>query len=146
MKRYTRCICFLMALICMLSVPVSAAEEADTRSSSYFLHFSVYLDEIDDFNFYVCFTVTGLRTMEEIGVSSIKVQISEDGENWATTQTYRMEDHPEFICDNTTTHAYHFNYNGSRGFQYRAIIQLYAKDSNGMAKMTRVTAPITLGS
>ena len=145
MKRFSKCGCFLLAIVIMMSFPVSATEEVESRSSSFFGNFSVYLDEVDDFNFAVCFRVTGIGIMEKIGACKIQVQISEDGENWATTQTYTMEDHPEFIRSNAATHAHDFNYNGSRGFHYRAIIQLYAKNSTGTAKLTRYTSAIVLG-
>ena len=145
MKRFSRCLCLLLAAVIVLSAPVSATESAETRSSSFFLNWSVYLAEVDDFNFDVCFRVTGMATMDKIGVCKIQVQISEDGESWATTKTYTMEDHPEFIEEDSLTHAYHFGYNGSRGFHYRAIIQLYAKNSSGTGKLTTYTSPIVLG-
>ena len=146
MKRFSRYLCLLLALVIATSFPVSAVEEAEgSRSSIFFGNFSVYLDPEDDFNFAVVFHVTGTGTMQKLGASKITVQISEDGENWATTQVYTMEDHPEFIRENAVFHGYDFNYNGSRGFYYRAIIQLYAKNSKGTGKMTAYTSTIRLG-
>ena len=144
MKRFTRIFCVFLAVIMLMSFPVNA-EDVSPRSSSFFVGYSAFLSEVDAYNFKVYFRVTAKRTMDELGAYTVKVQISDDGEDWATTQTYTKEDYPSFICEDTFLHAYSFNYNGSKGYYYRAIITLYAKDSTGTAKYTVYTAPIQLG-
>lgn len=146
MKRFSRCLCFLLAAVMLMSFPVCASEEVVPRSSSFFAHYSADLYKMDSFNFLIVFSITAKDIMEELGVERIKVQISSDGENWATTQTYTRDTHPVFIDTNTAYHSYEFNYNGSRGYYYRAVITFYAKDSTGQAVHTVYTPVIQLGT
>lgn len=146
MKRFRQCIGILLVAVMLLTFPVCAVEEVDSRSSSYFFNYSAYLREENSFNFRIVFSITAKRIMEELGAKTIKVQISSNGEDWATTQTYTRDTHPEFMDENTGTHAYEFNYNGSRGYYYRAIITFYAKDDTGSAVSTVYTPVIQLGT
>ena len=146
MKRFGQCLSFLLAAAMLLSFPVRAAEAIEPRASDFFLSHSAYLREVDSFNFRIVFCVTATGTMEELGVEKIKVQISSDGENWATTQTYTRDTHPQFIKENALVHGYDFNYNGSRGYYYRAIMTLYAKNSTGQGVYTVYTPVIQLGT
>lgn len=146
MKRFGRCLCFLLAAVMLLSFPVCAAEEVEPRASNFFVNYSAYLREVDSYNFRIVFRVTAIGIMEELGVKGIKVQISSDGENWATTQTYTRDTHPVFIDTDTAYHSYEFNYNGSKGYYYRAVITFYAKNSSGQAVYTAYTPVIQLGA
>lgn len=146
MKRFCRCIGILLSVVMLLTFPVCAVDVADHRSSSYFTHYSAYLREVDSFNFTIVFSITATGPMEELGAKRVKVQISSDGENWATTQTYTRDTHPGFIDTNTTYHDYELDYNGSRGYYYRAIITYYAKNDTGSAISTVYTPVIQLGN
>lgn len=146
MKRFIRYLSFLLATVILLSFPVCATGEVDQRSSDYFACYSAYLREKDSFNFEIVFSITARRIMEELGAKRIRVQISSDGENWATTQTYTRETHPAFINYNNITHDYSFSYNGSRGFYYRAVITFHAKDATGSAAYTIYTPVFQLGT
>lgn len=146
MKRFNRCMSFFLAVVVLLSFPVCATEEIEPRASNYFFNYSAYLREVDSFNFTIVFSITALRIMEELGAKRIKVQISSDGENWATTQTYTRDTHPGFVEEDTGVHVYELNYNGSRGYYYRAVITFHAKDSTGSASSTVYTPVIQLGT
>lgn len=146
MKSFVRYVSFLVATVVLLSFPVCATEEVAPRSSSYFFSHSAYLREEDSFNFSIVFRISAIGVMDELGAKRIKVQISSDGENWATTQTYTRDTHPQFIDTNTAYHSYEFNYNGSRGYYYRAIITYYAKNDTGSAVYTVYTPVIQLGA
>lgn len=145
MKKFIRCTCFILAMVISLSVPVYADDSA-TWSSSFFYNYGVYLTEVDSYNFTVNFRVTAKDTMDQLGAKSVAIQISEDGENWATTKTYTPDDYSGFLKENATIHAYTFNYNGSKNFYYRAKIKLYAKNSTGSATSTVYTSTLHLGA
>ena len=134
MKRFTKCICKLMVVVLLLTSSVFATESIEPRGSNYFICSSFYLyrESSADRTFAACFDVTGKHTMEKIGASILKIQRSSDGENWTTMKTYRMEDYPEMICENTFQHNYHFYYTGTAGYYYRAYVELYAEDSSGV--------------
>lgn len=142
MRRFSRCICILLAMSLILAVPAFAAEEIGTRASSYFTKSSEYLCNISATAFDAWFNVTGTGTMDEIGANFIKIQRSEDGINWTTVRTFTKESYPSLIDTNSTAHAAGVRYVGYLGYYYRAYIQLYAKQGNNTATMDRVTSAI----
>lgn len=145
MKRYVRCICLILSLAMLLSVPAHAAETVDPRSSSFFIRSSVYLYETSSTTFQAWFEVTGVRIMDQIGAKEIKIQRSSDNENWTTMATYSMDDYySTLICENTGGHMACVTYTGTRGYYYRAYIKLYAKDSTGSGTWARYTSSIYL--
>lgn len=82
--------------------------------------------------------------MTELGASIIKVQRSSDGANWTTMKTFYKEDYSQMICTNTVCHAAYVTYTGTRGYYYRAYIELYAKNSSGTGIMPEYTSTIQL--
>lgn len=143
MKRFVKCICLILSLSMLLAVPAQAAETPDTRSSSFFMRSSVYLYETSSTTFQAWFEVTGVRTMDKIGASVIKIQRSSDNENWTTMRTYTMDNYySTLICENTAGHVGCVTYTGTRGYYYRAYIKLYAEDETGTATWARYTSSI----
>lgn len=142
MKRFTRSICFVLVAVLLMSIPALAAETAEPRASYFFGSSSTYLCNVSGTSFEAWFEVTGTARMEEIGVNFIKIQRSSDGENWTTMRTFSKEDYPQFLDYNTANHVGGISYTGTRGFYYRAWIQLYAKNSSGWGEMDRYTSYI----
>lgn len=133
MKRFARYIGVLMVAVLVLTSTAFATENIEPRGSYYFICSSVYLyrENASDRTFEAWFDVTGTHTMKKIGAQLLKIQRSSDGENWTTMKTYRMEDYPEMICENTFQHDYCFTYTGTSGYYYRTYVELYAEDSSG---------------
>lgn len=142
MKRFIHSICFVLVAVLLLSIPAMAAETADPRASYYFTSSSTYLCNVSGASFEAWFEVTGTARMEEIGVNFIKIQRSSDGENWTTMRTFSKEDYPHLLSYNSPTHAAGISYTGTRGFYYRAWIQLYAKNSRGWGEMDCYTSKL----
>lgn len=134
MKRLIRFTCIIMAMVLLLAVPVYA-EEASTRSSSFIASYDSYLWKISDNQFQIWFDIDGMGTMDEIGVSLIKVQrrVSPDDE-WITVRTYRSSERPEMIRENASGYYHYVTFGGASGYYYRAIVTFYAKNSNGIGK------------
>jgi len=142
MNRFLKLTCVLLALVLILSIPAKAVENGNPRASYFFIKSCVTLCEISGSYFEAWFDVTGTGIMDEIGVSFIKIQRSSDCTNWTTVCTYTKESYPSLITRNTANHTAGLSYVGTEGYYYRAHIQLYAKNSNGMGTMNEYTAPI----
>ena len=132
MKRFLRCVCFVLIFAMTVPIFASASEVINTRASSYFAKSTAYLYYTSDTTFYVCFSVTGVQPMDEIGANFIKVQrrASED-EEWTTVRTFTKENYTNLVDYNQTTHSAEIIYYGTAGYEYRAYIELYAKNSSG---------------
>lgn len=131
MKRLTQYVCILLA--CAFLVMPASAEPRGMDASNYFAYTSAYLNALSSTSFQVCFDVTAVGGMDEIGASLIKVQKSSDGTNWETVHTRTKEDYSGMIGEDTADHNYYFTYYGTTGYQYRAYIEFYAKKGNGEA-------------
>lgn len=127
MKRFVRCICFVLAIAMVLTVPAFAAETVEPKSSSFFISSSVYLCNVSGNSFEAWFEVTGTDTMNTIGANFIKIQRSSDGVNWTTVKTYAKENYLYLVDNNTICHAAGVSYTATGGYYYRAYIELYAK-------------------
>lgn len=88
MKRFTRCICFLLVCVTMLSTTAFAAEVSEPRVSMFFAGSSVYFWNTSGRNYEIWFNVTSVSTMQKLGASQITVQRSTDNANWTTVRNY----------------------------------------------------------
>ncbi len=144
MKRFSRMVCLLLAVVMILAIPVAAMENENARASSFFGSSDVYLYKTSSTKFQAWFEVTAPTGMDKLGASEIKIQESSDGENWTTVKTCTMANYSNLICENTGTHGSYVSYTGTIGKYYRAKITLYAKDSTGTGYWTRYTSSIQL--
>lgn len=146
MKRFVRFVCLIMAMACLLSVPVFAAQEqqAGTYASSYFTMLDQYLWKVSNTQVQVWFEVVSPRGMDQLGVSLVKVQRSTDQTNWETVQTYTPEDYPQMLCPNTSAHSECVTYNYTSGYYYRAFVMFYATRNGGIGKYSAYTAVMRL--
>ena len=142
MNRFLRAICFLMAVVTLLSTAAFAAESGNARASDYFMMTSTYIDRYDDDELEIWFDVTAVRTMDVLGVRYIKLQRSTDRTNWSTVKTYEMADYDQMTCSDTVGHADCVTYSGSSGYYYRAYVEFYAKVGNGTGVYSRYTATV----
>ena len=141
MKRFLSIICLLVSL--SLIAP-TAALAVEYRSSDYFMCDSCYLNEASGTTFEVWFDVTSVRTMDELGVSVIKVQRSSDKSAWTNMKTFTKENYSQMIGTNTADHSDYVSYSGTSGYYYRAYVKFYAKKGSGMATLDRYTETILI--
>lgn len=142
MKRFISCTSLILVAVLLMSIPALAAETPEPRASYFFTSSSTYLCNVNGSSFEAWFDVTGTGIMDEIGVSFIKIQRSSDGINWTTMRTFSKENYPQLLDYNSTTHAAGISYTGTKGFYYRAWIQLYAKNWRGTGIMDEYTSYI----
>lgn len=142
MKRFLRCTCLILAMAIVLAIPAFATETVEPRASSYFMKSSVYLCNVSGTYFEAWFDVTGTGTMDVIGAKTIKIQQSSDGENWTTVKTFSKDSYSSLVDTSTTTHTAGVSYTGTRGYYYRAYVQLYAEKGTGNGTWDRYTSSI----
>lgn len=144
MRRFTQCVCALLLAAMFFTVPVYAAENGVPRASNYFMTNSQYLYQTSDTSFDICFDVTAVRRMAELGASKVVLQRSTNGSSWTDIKTYRKSDYPEMIDYDTVFHAGSFSYDGEAGYYYRISIRYYAKDSTGTAEFNTYSTNLIL--
>lgn len=148
MSRLFRCIGLILSIAILLAIPVSAAERGEQISTPYASNFfsitSTYLHRVSDTKFQVWYEVHALRGMDELGVSTIKVQRSADGVNWSTMQTFTMDLTTSMIAYNTGAHSGYINYYGTPGYYYRAYVCFYAKEGTSIGELDRYTSSMIL--
>ena len=143
MKIFIRSMCFLLVMITIFTVPVSAQEQS-TWSSSYFAALQTYICRVNETGFQIWFDVTATRRMEKLGVSEIQLQESVNNAQWTTVKTYTLESYPQMQESNTASCVNYVSYIGSKYYFYRACVTFYAKNSTGQAEMELYTSPVRL--
>lgn len=139
MKRFTQCVCVILVLAAILTIPAFAAEAIGERASAYFFKYSAYIYRVSSTKFEVWFDITAVDTMDKLGAKEIKVQRSSNGDYWTTMATYDMDDYSQMIDDNTIQHDECVSYNYLSGYQYRAVVVFYAKKSSSYGELTVTT-------
>ncbi len=134
MKRFTRSVCVIVALVLLLSVPAYAASEVTPRGSSFFLSYDPCIYQVTSTYFEIYFDVVAVNGMDELGASYIELQRSPDCRNWTTVKTYTPENYPQMICENTGFHYDCVTYQAEAGYYYRAFVIFYAKNSTGIGE------------
>lgn len=144
MKHLIKFVCITLAFVMILAVPAQAAAEVSQRASNYFAAFSVYLHQTSSTQFQAWFEVTAVGGMDALGASTIKIQRSTDKSSWTTVATYEMDDYPSMVASNTSVHQGYVTYTFTRGYYYRAYVELYAKKGTGTAVYDTYTSYLDL--
>ena len=144
MKRVSRIVSMLLAVVMVLAVPAAAMENENSRASNFFGSSDVYLYQTSSTKFQAWFEVTALDGMDKLGASEIKIQESSDNVNWTTVKTCTSANYSNLIRENTGVHASYVSYTGTTGKYYRAKITLYAENSSGFGEWDRTTSSIRL--
>lgn len=136
MKKSLRILCLILVLSMLFAFPVQAASEVEPRGSAFFSSYGAAIFKASSNSFEVWFDVmANAAIMQEIGVSIIDVYRSSDQENWTKMRTYKMENYPEMIDENTGSHTGYVTYNyATPGYYYRARVIFYAKNSTGIGE------------
>lgn len=133
MNRIIKMVSFVLACVMLVALPASAAE-ISPYASNYFMAHGANLEEVSSSSFEVWFTVTAVGTMTKLGVNYIDIERSSDGVNWSVVKTYTKESYSNLVASNTYYHSGHVTYtNKQSGYQYRAYVDFYAKNSAGTA-------------
>lgn len=120
------------ALVVALALCIGTATAA-VQSSWYLNAYCAWLSAGDNGEISVVVDVLATTYMDEVGASRIQLLESQDGgESWTTVKIYLKSLHPEMV--DTDTYIYYdvpMTYAGTPGYQYYAIVTIYAGDSTG---------------
>lgn len=129
MKKTRHALCFLLALSLFLCAGVSV-KAAETRASLYLTAYSAYIYSEGNGKISVWFEVEPTRTMEEVGVLTIRLQEqAPNSSTWTTVKTYSYVDYPDLLGSNTNYHWGHVDYEGIVGYSYRAYVTVWAGEN-----------------
>ena len=133
MKRFTRCICFLLIATILVTVPAYAQEQT-SRASQFISSYRAYCSRTSATTLVVSCVVIGTDAMDEIGVNRIKVQYSSDQVNWTTARTFTKDVYTRFVDYNTGAHAAEVTCVIPAGKYYRAYVEFYAEKDGSFAE------------
>lgn len=120
------------ALFLALALFTHAASAA-VLSSWYLDAYRAWLSRGSNGEIKVVVQVQACDDMDEVGASKIQLWESQDGgEHWTCVRTYVKILHPEMVATNTYLYSdVAATYAGTPGYQYYAIVAIYAGDSTG---------------
>lgn len=129
MKKTKQTLCVVLALSLFLCAGVSA-KAAEARASLYLNAYSAYIYQEGNGKVSVWFEVEPTRTMEEVGVLTIRLQEKAPGSStWTTVKTYLHTDYPELLGSNTNYYWGHVDYEGTVGYSYQAYVTVWAGEN-----------------
>ena len=144
MSKRMRCLSMVLAILLIISVPAHADESA-SYSSLFFSSYGVSNDKVSSTVLELTYDIVATRTMDELGVSEIKIQRSSDNSTWTTAHTFSKDTYPWFICENTASHDGTVRCTTLTGYYYRAKITFYAKKAGlGTGEYTATTETVYL--
>ena len=133
MNKVFRLLTLLLAFIMVFTVSASA-QEISPYASNFFLGYGANLEDVSSSSFEVWFSVSAVGIMTKLGVNYIDIERSSNGTDWSIVKTYDKDDYTNLIASNTGFHSGYVTYsNKQSGYQYRAYVDFYAKNSTGTA-------------
>ena len=136
MKKLVRFVCLILVCSLFFAIPAQATTVVEPRESAFFSYYGTDLYKTSSSSFQIWFDVTAnAARMDVLGVSEIIVYRSADQQSWTKMRTYTMENYPQMVAQNTTSHIDYVTYNyATTGYYYRAYITFYAKNSTGIGE------------
>ena len=133
MKKLARFVCMILACSLFLAIPAQAESVVEPRASAFFSSYGTDLYKTSSSSFQIWFdVVSNVSRMDVLGVSEIVVYRSADQQSWTKTRIYTMDNYPQMVAQNTTSHGGYVTYNyATSGYYYRARVTFYAKNSTG---------------
>lgn len=137
-KKYSSFVRFILLplLLVALLVPIKAGattvEGIQPRESLYLSTYGAYIHLPGNGLVQVWFDVQGNGTMDELGVLSISIYESRDGNEWTWKKTFTHDSTPGMLSYNDYFHSSHVEYQGVEGRYYKAYVCVWGgKDGKG---------------
>ena len=127
-KTLKRCTSLILAIV-LTTLLATTAAAAETRASTLIFSHSCVASMETDGEINVTFSITGKKIMSRIGAQSMYFYVK-DGNTWTLSKSCGqystgMSTTNKVTYDNTIT------YQGSAGAQYKIVVTLFVKDSEG---------------
>lgn len=140
-KKIVRGMSLLFAILMIMS---TSAFAMDMRASSRIERSSARIKMGADGNLWVYFSVDAVSTMDDIGASEIAIQ-RYSGSRWITESTLTPTDAPEMQTSNALRHSASIPYSPKySGYDYRAVVAVYATDSSGTSTTSATSGLVTV--
>lgn len=131
-------------LVAVLMIMSTSAVAMDMRASSRIESSSARVKIGVDGNLWVYFSVDAVSTMDDIGASEIVIQ-RYSGSRWITESTLTSADTSEIQTSNALRHSASIPYTPKfSGYTYRAVVAVYATDSNGTSTTSVTSKQVTV--
>jgi len=146
MKRYWKKSVSLFLTVALLSMTIILpAGAVDNRSSLYLSYYRAWLTPRSGGEIAVNIDVQAVGDMDSVGALSVEMYESADGGvTWSRDGTYTSALFPELLDHDTYLYAetpiYH---EGTPGYKYYAIVEVYARQGNGSDSRDYQTTTVT---
>lgn len=117
----------LMVAYIVSSISVTLA--AEQRASALIISHSCVASMETDGEINVTFSITGKKIMSRIGAQSMYFYVK-DGNTWTLSKSYGQYS-TEMSTTNKVTYDNTITYQGTAGAQYKIVVTLFVKDSEG---------------
>lgn len=140
MKKIRKTLCLALALSLLLCASITA-EAAEARASLYLNSYLAYVYVDAKGNVSVWYEVEATKTMDEVGVLTIRLQEQAPGSStWTHVKTFFYTDYPDMLSYNDDLHYGHVDYDGNTEYSYRAYVTVWAgKNGDGDSRIILAT-------
>ena len=135
-RKVSKILSFMLAFTMLLSV---ASFTAAARASAQLRSYGASLVDAGNGDIDIEFRVTGMGTMDELGVKTVKVYKS----NGTLVKTFTYTSYDEMMGYDTGRHSGVVTYSGVEGQRYYAVVTFYGKNSAGSDSRTYTTSTVT---
>lgn len=133
----------VVVLLCAAMLCGIPAHAAETRASERIDISMCTIGKTSDGRLSTYFMVQAPKDMDVIGATSVEIQ-RYSLFNWVTEYTFTSEDIPELLITNDSRHSLRLNYTQLfPNSTYRAVANIYVKDSRGTTTQKLPSDPIT---
>ena len=144
MKRAKLCSIILVVMLLGLAVvpQMVAANTEPLRASEYIFSRQAAAVPLNYGQIRFDFQITGTSIMNQLGVTEIQI-LEQNGASWKTVETYRYQDYPNLMGNNTLRHTGSITFPGIAGRTYVAHITFYAANAKGSETQVITTSSVT---
>ena len=131
-KKLSKSFVLFLILVMCFNPETMLAKQMEVYASDYLTEYSAYIWPEGDGEISIWFDVTGKGTMDEVGVLTIILQESDDGDTWNTVKTFRHTSYSNMLEYNSVDCVSSVYYSGTEDMYYRAYVTVWAgKDGDG---------------
>lgn len=133
----------LIALIVVVAnVFCLTAIAADVRSSPVLNYTDTTLEANGSGQMHIEVTVVARGTYDEVGITELFIE-KKVGSVWREHATWVLDDHPEFMWEDTAAYLEDFYFNGTVGTTYRVTAYSYARNGSVSGTGQYTSAEVT---
>ncbi len=123
-----RIVSFVLALV-LTTLLATVAVATEVRASALIVSHSCVASADTDGKINVTFSITGKKIMSRIGAQSMSFYIK-NGTSWKLVESY-TEYYVGMSAMNKLSHGNTITYQGTAGEEYKVVVTLFVKDSDG---------------